>query len=56
MLLIPARVKFLIDKGRVEGREEANAEWEAWYARYMEAKANGRTFDEPPPTERNGAS
>lgn len=53
MLLIPARVRYLIDKGR----KEANAEWEAWFKRYKEAQAKGLEFTEPPPSsERNGKS
>ena len=39
MLLIPARIRHLLEKGRVEGRDKANAEWEAWLLRYREAEA-----------------
>ena len=47
-----------IDRGRSEGiqegRAEANKEWESWISRKMQADANGETFDEPMPTQRNG--
>ena len=39
-------------KGRKEGRAEAYAEWAAWYARLLKAKADGVPFDEPTPAER----
>ena len=45
-------------EGQIEGRKEAvaenNAEWDAWLARYREAQASGREFNEPPPSARNG--
>lgn len=50
MLVIPATFKWIKDRGR----KEANAEWEAWLARYREAEASGREFTEPPPSNRNG--
>lgn len=37
-----------------EGKAEANAQWEAWNKRRMEAEAEGKPFDEPTPTERDG--
>lgn len=39
------------DEGRAEGKEEANRAWRKWYARRMEAEANGLPFDEPMPDE-----
>ena len=40
-------------EGREEGREEGKAEerrlWSEWNNRRMEAEAEGRPFDEPPP-------
>ncbi len=50
----------LIEKQRKErfarnfakGRAEAHAEWHAWYARLLKAKAEGVPFDEPTPAER----
>ena len=39
------------DVGRAEGKEEANRAWRKWYARRMEAEANGLPFDEPMPDE-----
>ena len=48
------------EEGRAEGvalgREEANAAWDAWNQRRMEAEANGEPFTEPPPSARNGSS
>ena len=44
-------------EGKEEGREEANAAWEAWNSRRLEAEAVGRPFNEPPPSHndsRNG--
>ena len=34
---------------RAEAR--ANARWQAWYERLLTAQSEGRTFDEPPPSE-----
>ncbi len=36
-------------EGRAEGRVASNAEWRAWNRRRMDAEAQGRPFDEPPP-------
>ena len=52
VLLIPPAVKKLKEQGRVEGRAEERAEWEAWLMRRNEAEANNRPFDEPPPSQR----
>jgi hypothetical protein len=38
-------------EGKKEGREEANAKWREWYNRLLEAKAEDKPFDEPPPSE-----
>ena len=38
---------------REEGRQEANADWEAWHKRWQQAARAGEPFDEPPPA-RNG--
>ncbi len=43
-------------EGEVVGRAEANAEWDEWNQRRMEAEANGGAFTEPPPSARNGSS
>ncbi|MYC39354.1 MAG: hypothetical protein F4X66_20955 [Chloroflexi bacterium] len=48
VLLIPKRVKELIN----EGRKQERAEWIAWLKRRREAEANNQSFDEPPPSER----
>ena len=46
-------------EGRAEGvalgREEANAAWDAWNRRRVEAEAKGEPFTEPPPSIRNGS-
>ena len=39
-----------VEKGIVIGRQEANADWEAWYERGQQAARAGEPFDEPPPT------
>ena len=48
------------EKGRAEGvalgRDEANAAWEGWNRRRMEAEAKAEPFTEPPPSARNGSS
>ena len=36
-------------RGREEGRAEAGLEWQGWNRRRMDAAANNRPFDEPPP-------
>ena len=43
-------------EGLMEGRAEANAKWDAWNRRRMEAEAKGEPFTEPPPSQRNGSS
>ena len=48
VLLIPKRVKELIN----EGRKQERAEWITWLKRRREAEANNQPFDEPPPSER----
>ena len=42
-----------VAKGIARGREEAYADWEAWYERRQQAARAGEPFDELPPT-RNG--
>ncbi len=44
------------EKGHAAGRAEANAEWEEWNRRRVEAEAKGEPFIEPPPSARNGSS
>ena len=39
-----------IEERREEGREEANRLWKEWNKRREEAAAQGRDFDEPPPS------
>ena len=36
-------------QGRAEGRATERAEWQKWLKRRMDAEAQGRPFDEPPP-------
>jgi len=60
VLLIPRRIKQLKDQGRREGRQEGRKEerreWIAWYRRQQAALRAGLPFDEPPPTDIEGAS
>ena len=42
-----------VEEGVARGRQEADADWEAWYERSQQAARAGEPFDEPPPT-RNG--
>ena len=37
-------------QGRVEGSADTQKKWEAWNSRRMAAEAEGRPFDEPPPS------
>ena len=37
-------------KGREDGRQEANREWQNWNERRMQAERENRPFDEPPPS------
>ena len=39
----------VIEKHKAEGRAEAHEEWIAWNRRRVEAKRQGRDFDESPP-------
>ena len=38
-------------EGRDEGLAESNAAWRAWNQRRIDAEAEGRPFDEPPPDQ-----
>ena len=40
-----------IERQRAKGRAEANQQWEEWLKRREAAEADGRPFDEPPPSE-----
>ncbi len=40
-----------IVEGRQEGLQEANAAWEAWNNRRLEAESNNLPFNEPPPSQ-----
>jgi hypothetical protein len=37
-------------QGKAEGLSEGYKQWEAWNNRRMAAEAEGRPFDEPPPS------
>ncbi len=41
------------EKAREEGRQKADAEWQAWLERMREAQKEGREFNEPAPSERS---
>lgn len=43
-------------EGEATGRTDANAEWDAWNNRRMDAEANGEPFTELPPSAHNGLS
>ena len=43
-------------EGRVEGRAERDAAWDAWNRRRMAAEAEGKPFDEPPPSVQRNSS
>ena len=43
-------------EGHAEGRAERDAAWEAWNRRRMAAEAEGKPFDEPPPSVREHSS
>ena len=45
-----------VAEGVVEGRRGADAEWEAWLQRRMEAEQRGEPFDEPLPSERSAGA
>ena len=51
-MLAERYLKRRLAEGKKEGREELNAEWREWNKRRLEAEAEGRQFDEPPPDER----
>ena len=36
-------------EGHAQGRATERAEWQKWLKRRMDAEAQGRPFDEPPP-------
>ena len=38
-------------EGKKEGREEERSLWREWNKRRLEAEADGKPFDEPPPDE-----
>ena len=39
----------VIEAHKAEGRATERAEWQQWLKRRMDAEAQGRPFDEPPP-------
>ena len=41
-------------EGRVEGLAEEYRRWEAWNNLRLAAEAQGRPFDQPPPSPPNG--
>ena len=43
-------------EGHAEGRAERDAAWDAWNRRRMAAEAEGKSFDEPPPSFREHSS
>lgn len=49
-------VEPLKERQRAEGRAEEREAWEAWNRRRMAAEAEGKPFDEPPPSLRENSS
>ena len=47
---IVERYQNRLKQREAEGEAKANARWEAWNRRRMEAEASGQPFDEPPPS------
>ena len=46
-----------IAQGIDQGQAESDAEWEDWFAQFMESQEKGIPFDEPPPSRRrNGVN
>ena len=45
-----------IARAIAEGRRGADAEWEAWLQRRMQAEQRGEPFEEPPPSARRRAA
>lgn len=37
------------EEGHLQGQHRMQVQWEAWNQRRLEAEAEGRSFDEPPP-------
>ena len=48
-------VEPLKERQRAEGRAEEREAWEAWNRRRMAAEAEGKPFDEPPPSLRENS-
>ena len=42
-------------RGEERGRRLERQEWEAWLDRLKQARADGRQFDEPPPSEKQSS-
>jgi hypothetical protein len=40
-----------VEQGVKQGAKQERERWQAWYRRSQEAQANGRPFNEPPPSE-----
>ena len=49
-------VEPLKEKQRAEGRAEEREAWEAWNRRRLAAEAEGKPFDEPPPSRGQNSS
>lgn len=45
-----------IAEGKAEGIAEANQAWASWLERKETAEANGKSFNEPPPSSREASS
>ena len=47
--------EWLQKRAEKRGRQLERREWEAWLNRFKQAQADGRPFDEPPPSERESS-
>ena len=52
-MVAEAFLKRRYQRGVEKGRDEANAEWEAWRERMLTAQRQGEEFDEPPPSKQS---
>jgi hypothetical protein len=51
VLFAPKIIERFRAQGAERGAKQERERWQAWYRRSQEAQANGRPFNEPPPSE-----
>ena len=49
VLFAPKMIEKFRAQGVEQGVKQEREKWQAWYRRSQEARANGQTFNEPPP-------